>query len=377
MGDFVRHTIILIGAAILSLTAISQDIKLMSYNIGSSDWIGNRDSVIARILANDPDVFCAIEATGSKRPFLESSLKEYNMLQTFGATPNLSESHIFLRKNMFVVVDSGFAQMETYVGYSGPGRYVNWARLKNISTDNEFIVYASHFIARVGPNADSAVIAQYRHANGMVQLMEQQASLNIPMITSGDFNADSATEVMQFLLHQTPITYYSTTITNPVELNDSWYLANPSIKKPETVSMGLAAIDWILGTTNTNVLEAIIDTLGENPQGELPSDHLPLITIFNLSSPTSVNAVGIGTGLKVHPNPFQDQIYFEIPNTITGEIFIQICDLTGRIIRNLEYSATSHPIRIELNDIPDGLYFCSLRTSDQIITGSILKHIGN
>ncbi|HIA35705.1 MAG TPA: hypothetical protein EYN89_02960, partial [Flavobacteriales bacterium] len=207
----------------------------MSYNIGSSHWSTTKDSVISRIMTNDPDVFCAIEATGNTRPYLESSLTNYNLLQTFGGNPNMSESHIFYRKNMFAVIDSGYIQMDTYGGYSGPNRYVNWVRLEHNSSQNQFLVYASHMVYIVPSNSDSATIGQYRHADGMVQLMNQHVPLNIPMITAGDFNADSSTAVMQFLQHQTPITFNSLTINNPIDMEDSWYVANPTMQKPGTV----------------------------------------------------------------------------------------------------------------------------------------------
>ena len=194
-------TLIAIGI-FLSLTTYAQDISLMSFNIGSSNWIGSRDSVVARITFNNPDVFCAIEATGNTRPFIESSLTDYNMLKTFGSNPNLSESHIFYRKEMFSIIDSGFVQMNTYGGYTGPNRYVNWAKLEETSSQNQFLVYASHILFVSPTNVDSASVGQYRHANGMVQLMNQHTSLNIPMITVGDFNADSSSTVMQFLVHQ-------------------------------------------------------------------------------------------------------------------------------------------------------------------------------
>ena len=261
----------------------------MAFNIGSSHWASTRDSVVARIEFNDPDVFCAIEATGQTRPFIESELTDYHMLQTFGANPNLSESHVFYRKNMFTVMDSGFVEMETYGGYTGPARYVNWARLEENYSLEQFVVYASHFVFVFPASPDSGMVGQYRHANGMVQLMNQHTSLNIPLITVGDFNADSATTVMQFLQHQTDITFNSQTITNPIVLEDSWYIANPFVQKPGTVgNSGMNAVDWILTTPNTNVITALIDNQGVNQSGDFPSDHRPLLITFNLSDPTAL-----------------------------------------------------------------------------------------
>ena len=119
----------------------------------------------------------------------------------------------------------------------------------------------------------------------MVQLMNSHSIYNLPQITCGDFNADSSKAVMQFLQHQTPITYNNTNISNPIILNDSWYLANPFISKPSTVSIGMAnaSIDWILTNTHTNVIGALIDNNGVNINGLFPSDHFPLITTFEFS----------------------------------------------------------------------------------------------
>lgn len=366
--------VIFIGTFFLSLTNHGQDVSLMSFNIGSSNWIGNRDSVVARIVVNDPDIFCAIEATGNTRPFIESAMTEYNLLQTFGANPNLSESHIFYRRNMFTVIDSGFMEMETYGGYNGPGRFVNWARLEEKSSQNQFLVYASHFVFVFPADPDSSTIGQYRHANGMVQLMNQHSSLNIPMITVGDFNADSSKAVMQFLVDQTSITFNSTTITNPIVLDDSWYVANPSIQKPGTVGAGSTAIDWILTTPNTNVTSAIIDDQGVNPNGNFPSDHRPLVIVMNLTSTSSLNESYNSLEPKVFPNPFQTNFTIDLNEEISGPVSVIIYNVTGEVVKQFEKTELSNQqIVVNLPGIENGVYFYYLETSRGLFSGMILK----
>jgi len=226
-------------------------------------------------------------------------------------------------------------------------------------------------------NPDSSTIGQYRHADGMVQLMNQHAPLNIPMITVGDFNADSSSTVMQFLIHQTAITYNSTTITNPVELDDSWYVANPFVEKPGTVgSGGITAIDWILTTPNTNVLNAIIDDQGVNPNGGFPSDHRPLVITFNLPDITPIDEISSDFKLKVFPNPFQENIQFEIELEMADEISLKIFDTLGRLVKTkevAEINAGNHQIEIDLNDLMDGIYFYQLQTTKEQSKGSIIK----
>ena len=242
---------------IISFTGYGQQVKVMSYNVGSTNWATTQDSVIGRILANDPEVLCAVELGQLRRPYLESSLTNYRLLQTFGSTPNLCESHIFLKKNTFSVIDSGYVQMPTYVGYSSIGRYLNWARLQHNTTQQEFMIYASHFLAPVGANSDSAKIGQYRHADKMMEQMYLDTNLHIPQITVGDFNAGASSDVLQFLINQVPITFNSTTITNSLVLDDSWDINIPTAK-PSTVFAGSGSIDWILVTPNTNVLSGIV-----------------------------------------------------------------------------------------------------------------------
>ena len=371
----------LIISVAITLTATSvygQQTKLMTYNIGSSNWSTTKDSVIARVITNDPDVFCAIEAGQNNRPYLESSLSDYRMLQTFGGSPQLTDSHIFLRKYMFTVVDSGYTQMDTYGGYTGIGRYVNWARLQNNSSGSEFIVYASHFVATVGATADSATIGQYRHADRMVQLMDQHTSQNNPQITVGDFNARRQKDVMKFLLNQTPVSFNSTTITNPMVLDDSWEIANPTTLKPATTSSGSSAIDWILITPNTNVINAIIDSQGVDGNGSYPSDHLPLQITFDLPVNTKIDDKENDIKVKVFTNPFHDHVQFEIELKNPERIFIQIYDIKGRLIKSRkieEIKARKYKIRLDLSDLSAKIFLYRVISNEQLKTGLIIKNI--
>ena len=100
----------------------------MSYNIGSTNWNTTKDSVLVRILANDAEVICLHEAGGPKLSYLENELSNYRLLQTFGLTPNQTATHLFV-KDIVDVLDSGFVQTDTYIGYTGQDRFVNWAQL--------------------------------------------------------------------------------------------------------------------------------------------------------------------------------------------------------------------------------------------------------
>ncbi|PCJ64094.1 MAG: hypothetical protein COA58_14000 [Bacteroidetes bacterium] len=370
------HSLILL-TVLTFFDANAQQVKIMSYNIGSTNWSITQDSVIARITVNNPDVFCAVEAGQNKRPFLESSLPTYRLLQTFGATPNICESHIFLKKDMFSVLDSGYIQMPTYVGYTKIGRYLNWARLKHNISQEQFIIYGSHFLAPVGANVDSARVGQYRHANAMMQQMSLDTNLNIPQITVGDFNAGVSSDLMKYLINQIPITFNGATITNPIDLEDSWVIANSTATKPATTFTGSSAIDWILTTPNTHVLNATIDDKGIDG-GVPPSDHKPLQITIDIGSTVSINETSKMQSINVYPNPFQNRLYFEMDEVFIENISLELFDINGRLVYSL--LGASHingsVLEIDCSSLNNGIYFYFLTNSNKSISGKIILRKG-
>jgi endonuclease/exonuclease/phosphatase family metal-dependent hydrolase len=376
-----RSTTILIVAFFLnSVTAFSQEVKVMEYNVGSQNWADNRDSVVARIVANDPDVFSIHEAGPQRRLFLQSQpeLSNYRLLRVFDTMPYLTATHVFLRRNTFEVIDSGYVEAETYGGYTGLGRYVNWAKFQHTISGRQFLFYASHFVSTFVNEPDSAAIGQFRHAKEMVDLMDQHASLNIPQITVGDFNADSSSEVMQFLQNQMSITYNSTTIDNPAELDDSWYVANPGLPKPGTVAIvpGNRAIDWILVSTNTNITGAGIDTGGVNISGEFPSDHFPLWASFELTDPTSISEIPNEVMLTVFPNPTASSVSFNFELSKPIRLTLEILDLQGRVLKTVDksnYTGSHNSITVDLSDLPGGFYCYRLIHQGEVISGVLIR----
>ena len=74
------------------------------------------------------------------------------------------------------------------------------------------------------------------------------------------------------------------------------------------------------------------------------------------------------TGLKVYPVPARDILYFESERLIKE---IKIFDATGRIVHNS--SPDRSTFGIDINNIPNGIYFYRLKTeNDLIITGEVI-----
>ena len=79
--------------------------------------------------------------------------------------------------------------------------------------------------------------------------------------------------------------------------------------------------------------------------------------------------------VSVTPNPFQNKIIFTLPG-INSEIGIQICDMTGRIVKefHLEKSATAREESIALNDLRDGVYLAKIYSDNGTVVKRIVKN---
>lgn len=369
----VKKSMLFLGLITATTFSFAQEISLMSYNIGSANWNTTKDSVIGIITANDPDVFCAIEAGQSSRPYLESALTNYRMLQTFGSTPQSTDSHIFLKINLFSVLDSGKLKVATYGGYTGPDRYINWARVKVVATNKEFVVYASHFVATVGAKRDSAILGQYRHADAMMNLMNQHVSWNIPQITVGDFNASEQKDVMKFILNQTSITFNGNTITNPIVLDDSWVVANSTAVKPSSTFSGFSTIDWIIVTPNTYVTSAFVDASGTNSSSQPPSDHKALQISFDLTLNTSLIENPIINKVVAYPNPFNNYINFDLKDLNSNYVEVTIFDINGRLILTENVNPKDYTFKLDISFLNKGIYFYQIKAEEDVISGKLVK----
>lgn len=72
--------------------------------------------------------------------------------------------------------------------------------------------------------------------------------------------------------------------------------------------------------------------------------------------------------IRIYPNPFTDKINIESKNEYSE---IRIYNSNGKIIRS--FSKISYPIRIDLGDIPIGLYFVQMICKDSNYTEKLIK----
>lgn len=80
------------------------------------------------------------------------------------------------------------------------------------------------------------------------------------------------------------------------------------------------------------------------------------------------------SNVNLSPNPFKDRVDISLPG-LDSEIEIQICDITGRMLRNLhlDKSVADRNESIELNDLRDGIYFAKISSTKGTVVKRIVK----
>ncbi|WP_214484519.1 endonuclease/exonuclease/phosphatase family protein [Bacillus sp. SM2101] len=237
--------------------------KTMSFNILADrrTWNSRKDGIINKILEIDPDIAGLQEALATQRVDLIDGLSDSYDLVEFNIPGNY-DNPILIRKDYFTILDSGFVEAAecNFI------RYVTWLLLRENNSCNEFYFYNNHFCFQPLSSREEQAIIQAETIN---QHQMQSCSNDYVAIAVGDFNSNRNSSVMQYLLDQVPIEG----IPNPVNLVDTWDVANPNVAKPPTTDRG-AAIDWILTLSGTDVTDATV----ENSDGF--SDHFPVTATF-------------------------------------------------------------------------------------------------
>ena len=78
----------------------------------------------------------------------------------------------------------------------------------------------------------------------------------------------------------------------------------------------------------------------------------------------------------VYPNPSHDQIYVQIPDSITGITVIRVRDLAGRVVYRFERSLDGYEFRktlIPVVDLPNGAYLLEISAGERAFQTEFIK----
>ncbi len=101
-------------------------------------------------------------------------------------------------------------------------------------------------------------------------------------------------------------------------------------------------------------LIAVLGCLGALAKAEVPSAIFPEL-------PTDV--------VQVYPNPFQDEITIDVSKASK----IKIVNLIGEVVYETKEMEANSQLRINLNELPKGIYFLNVSVGKESITKKLIK----
>jgi len=279
---FTLTAVSLLSAASAVDDAGESDVRVMSFNIrygsakdGENIWDNRRELVVKTIREFDPDLLGTQETLPFQAEYINEELPEYTHVG-WSREPNADGEHcmLFYRTSRFEQLDAGQYWLSekpddefSKSWDSSLPRVATWVRLKDTTTDQEFLFVNTHFDHK-GSEA---------RLNSAKLIHERTFADNseLPVIVTGDFNCPENSSPWKAL-------------TGSGRLRDTWRVLNADSNEMAGTfhgfggSAGPSRIDWVLVTPHFTVREASIDRSKEN--GRYPSDHFPVTAILRGST---------------------------------------------------------------------------------------------
>jgi len=79
--------------------------------------------------------------------------------------------------------------------------------------------------------------------------------------------------------------------------------------------------------------------------------------------------------LKLYPNPVENYATLEFELSGTSNVLIQVYDMQGRVIRDLNLGNRSGQLkeRLDFSDLPAGTYFIRMNAGNQTTVNKFIK----
>jgi endonuclease/exonuclease/phosphatase family metal-dependent hydrolase len=265
---------------LLTLTSPAQSVKVMSYNIrldtkadGINQW-GNRIEKVSQLIKeHNPDLLGVQEALHNQMMDLKNNLPQYNYVGV-GRDDGKEKgeySAIFYKKDKFEVLEQKTFWLSETPDVPGSKswdaaitRVVSYAILKDISTGESFGYFNTHF-DHIGKEA------RKNSARLIKSHIAELKSKNIPLIVSGDFNAEPTDEPYKTMIDGNVIKIFD---SRPVSDSTGTSCGfEVGARKCKIIDYIFYSIHW-----KAEDYQVIQDHDGKY----YPSDHLPVMANFYL-----------------------------------------------------------------------------------------------
>jgi endonuclease/exonuclease/phosphatase family metal-dependent hydrolase len=266
--------------ALIALAAQAQTLRVMSFNVrypaksdGANVWENRRDLLVDTIRKQAPDIMGTQELFYEQGQYIVEKLPD---MAWFGISRrgNREDEHmgVFYRKDSLELLNSGnFWLSETP---DKPGsiswnmslpRMVTWGEFRDKRTKRTFFFYNTHFAHRREDNP-----ARVESAKLLADRLRKLPPAATVVLT-GDFNTDAGSEPYGVLTKVLQDSY--TAVSQPKGPTGTFHGFSGT--------PGKARIDWIFFRGQLKPVS--VETITTSIDNRYPSDHFPLMTIFEWS----------------------------------------------------------------------------------------------
>ena len=268
--------------------ALPSELRVMTFNLrvpfvldGTNHWGFRKKNVIKTINEYNPDVLGTQEVVADQADYLREQLPEYGF-RGVGRGDGHRQGEmtaVLYRRDKFREIDHGYfwlSQTPDVPGSKSWGawstRMCTWVKLQPLDGSPAFAIFNAHL--------DNMSRRARENSARLMHQRIQSLAQGMPVIVTGDFNADAGSEPYRLLLagERTGL---------PQLLFDAFRLANPKVGNDEGTrhdfngGRGGNRIDWILCNSGFAPLSAEIN----RTRGLLgyPSDHYPVQATLRLT----------------------------------------------------------------------------------------------
>jgi len=132
---------------------------------------------------------------------------------------------------------------------------------------------------------------------------------------------------------------------------DVFTSSNQFIVKPKT--LGSTTLSFTIKDSHGAVLNDIITVLVDGTNGITNEEN---------------------DEIKVFPNPTNGYFYVTLPQGTDANTSIIITNILGSVLYEARTDNASGPIKLDISDYPNGIYFIQLKGTDMIKTEKIIKN---
>lgn len=271
----------LLLACVFALSAHSQTIKVMSYNIrvdfggdAENNWEFRREFLAGQILYNEADIIGTQEGKLHQIQYLDSMLVDHVWIgRGRDDSENQGEySSIFYNQKKFrLITQNTFWLSETPEKVSkgwdaALERICTYGLFEDKKTGRKFYVFNTH-LDHIGE------VARTNSAKLILEKIRQINTGNLPVLLTGDFNSETTTGAYKSIVQQLDD---ARTVSKTKPFGPAGTFNAFKFHEPVTL-----LIDYIfVSKNNVEVLKFAV--LSDSKDCKYPSDHLPVIAEIKL-----------------------------------------------------------------------------------------------